>query len=109
MCLIVSAESDRYSGFLNHLKNSALLGTDNYPKNTTDAYDVLCHYKKPAPSHQVQALPAAVTFVQSVDTEKNKTTPGNDGVSFPEVTCYLCQETGHYAENCPSSMVNNRT
>ena len=35
MCLIMSAESDRYSGIWNDLKNSTLLGIDNYPKTTT--------------------------------------------------------------------------
>ena len=42
MCIIVSADSDQYSRILNNLKNSTLLGTDNYPKTTTAAYDVLC-------------------------------------------------------------------
>ena len=68
MCLIMSADSDQYSGIWNNLKNLTLLGTDNYPKTTTDTYDVLCRYKKPAPPHQVHAPLAAVTLVQSVDT-----------------------------------------
>ena len=53
--------------------------------------------------------PAAVKFVQSGDTEKNKTVPGNDGRSFPEVTCYRCQKTGRYAKNCTSSTANTHT
>ena len=63
-----------------------LLGTDIYPKTTTVAYNVLCCYKKLAAPRQVHAPPAAVTFVQIVDTDKNKTTPGNYGRFFPEVT-----------------------
>ena len=86
MCLIMSADSDQYSGIWNYLNNITLLGTEKYPKTTTAANDVLCRYKKPAPPHQVHAPPAAVTCAQSVDTEKNKTTPDNDGISFPEVT-----------------------
>ena len=108
MCLIMSADLERYSGIWDNLKNITLLGTDNYPKNTTAAYDVLCRYKKTAQPRQVHAPPAAVTLVQSGDTEKNKIRPGNDGRSFPEVT-YCCQETGHYAGNCPSSTANTRT
>ena len=68
MCLIMSADSEQYSGIWKDLKNSSLIGTDNYPKTTTTAYNVLCYYKKPSPPHQVHAPPAAVTFVQSVDT-----------------------------------------
>ena len=79
MCLIMSADSYRYSGIWNNLKNSTLLGTDNYPTTTTTTYNVLCLYKKPAPPRQVHAPPTAVTFFQSGYTEKNNTTPGNDG------------------------------
>ena len=109
ICLIMSADSGRYSGIWNDLKNITLLGTYNYPKTTAAAYDVLCCYKKPAPPRQVHAPPAAVIFVQSDDTNKNNTTPGNYGGSFPEVTCCLCQETGHYAGSCPSSTANTCT
>ena len=73
------ADLDQYSGIWNYQKNSTLLCTYNYPKNTTAAYDKLCRYKKTAPPRQVNAPPAAVAFFKSGDTEKNKTTPGNDG------------------------------
>ena len=84
MCLIMSSESDQYSGIWDDLKNITLLCTDNYPKNITSAYDVLCRYKKPAPPRQVHVPPSSVTFVQIGDTDKNNTIPGNDGRSFPE-------------------------
>ena len=99
MCIIMSADLERYSGIWNDLNNITLLGTNNYPKTTTAAYDVLCRYKKMAPPRKLHAPPAAAIFVQSFDTDKNKTTPGNYGRSFPEVTCHLFQETGHYARN----------
>ena len=109
MCLIVSVESDWYSGIWNNLNSSTLLGTYNYPKTTTAAYDVMCRYKELTPPRQVRAPPEAVKFVQSGDAKKNKTSIGNDGRSFPEVTCYFCQEIGHYAGNLPSSTANTRT
>ena len=88
MCIIMSAESDRQSGIWKDLKNSTLMDIDNYPKNTTAAYDVLCRYKKTEPPRQLHAPHVAVTLVQSCDTENNKKTSGNDGRSFPEVTRY---------------------
>ena len=91
VCLITSAESYWYSRIWENLKNITLLGTDNYPKTTTTTYDILCRYKKPTPQRQVHTSPAAVMFVQSGDTDKNKTAPGIDGRLFPEVTCYHCQ------------------
>ena len=86
MCIILSADSDGYSSIWNNLKKITLLGIDKYPKTTTAAYNVMCHYKKPVPPRQVHAPPSAVKLVQIGDTEKNKTTPGNYGRSFPEVT-----------------------
>ena len=109
MRLIMSAYSGRYSGIWNNLNNSTLLDTDNYPKTKTSAYNVLCFYKKQAPPRQVYAPPSAVIFFQSGDTEKNKTKPGNDGRSFPEVTCYRWQETVNYVGNFPSSTANTCT
>ena len=70
ICLIISADLDQYSGIWNNLKNSTLIGTDNYPKTTTAAYNILCRYNKTAPPHQVHTPPTAVTFIQSDDREK---------------------------------------
>ena len=85
MCLIMSSELEQYSGIWKNLNNSILLGTENHPKTTTAAYNLLCCYKKPVQLRQVHVPPAAVTFVKSVDTEKNKTAPGNDGYSFQKL------------------------
>ena len=82
MCLIMSADLERYSGIWNYLKNSTFLGTDNFPKTITAAYNVMCCYKKRAPPRQLHALHAVVTFAQSGDTDKNKTTLGNYWRSF---------------------------
>ena len=97
MYLIISTDSDRYSGIWNDLNNITLLGTDNYTKTTTAPYNVLCRYKKPAPPCQLHAPPSVVTFFQSGDIENNNTTLGNAGRYFPEVTCYRFQERGRYA------------
>ena len=80
MCLIMSSESELYSGNRNNMENITLLGTDNYPKTTTASYDVLCCYKKPVPLRQLHAPTATVTLVQSGDTDNNKITPENDDI-----------------------------
>ena len=59
---IMSADFGRCSGIWNFLNNNNLLCEDTYPRTTTDAYDVLCHYKKPTPKHQVHKPPKAVTL-----------------------------------------------
>ena len=85
MSLIMSSKLDQYSEIRNDLNNSTLLGTDKYQKTTNDAYYVLCRYKKPAPQRQVNAPPAAVTLVQSGDTEKNRQHQGMMGNPFQKV------------------------
>ena len=68
MSLILSADSEQYSGIWNDLNNSTLLVIDNYPKPKTAAYILLCRYKKPALPRQVHAPPTEVIFFQSGDT-----------------------------------------
>ena len=89
MCLTTSAESEQYSGIWEILKNSTILGTVNYPRRTTSAYEVLCSYNKPTPKFQVHMPPEAVTFFQCGDTGKKKIIPGNDGISFPGIIFFF--------------------
>ena len=63
MCLIMSADSDQYSGIWNYLNNITLLGTEKYPKTTTAANDVLSHYNKLVPPRQAHVPPVAVTIL----------------------------------------------
>ena len=72
MCLIMSSDSEQYSGIWNDLKNSTFWGTNKYPKTTTSAYDILCCYKKTTPKRQVHISPVAVLFVQSSDKRKTR-------------------------------------
>ena len=47
--LLWSAYYKRYLGIWDELKNSKIMGTENYPKTPTAAYDIFCRYKKPEP------------------------------------------------------------
>ena len=88
MCLLISADSKRYSGILDDSKNSTLLGMDNYQNNPTTTYGVLWYYKNPTPQRQSHTPPRDLTFIQSYNTSNINTVPGNDGRSFVDVTCY---------------------
>ena len=70
------------------MKKNTPLGTEKFPKTPTTVYDIFCCYKKPTSPHQTHAPPAVVIFVQNGDTGI-KTVPGNYGISFADVTCYL--------------------
>ena len=108
MCLLMAADSEQYSGIWGKFNNSTLLGTYNYPNTPTAAYDILCHYKKPVPQLQSHTPPGAVSFFQSDNSTIIKTFPIKDGRLFVDVTCYLFQETVHYAGKLMSSIDNTR-
>ena len=75
MWLIMSADSERYSGICDEFNNSNLLGTENDPKTPTAACDVLLHYNNLALQRQVHKIPGAVTLVQSEKKEKKQDSP----------------------------------
>ena len=102
MCLIMSDNSELFSGVCNDFNNNTLLGTDNF-----GAYGVLCQYKNPTPPRQTHAPPGAVIFFQNYDTGR-KTVPWNDGQSFADVMCYRLQEKGYYVGNFPSYTSSTR-
>ena len=64
MFLLMLVDSEKFSGVWDDLKNNTLLDTENYPKTSTNAYNVLCRYKNittPLP----QSPPSSVEFLQS--------------------------------------------
>ena len=83
-------------GYLRHLRNSYLDGTDNYPGTVHEAYNILRRREDDTP-------------VQSIE---------NDGVSFAQsgqwrdlsnVQSYSCQQMGHYTNTpeCPNYKPNS--
>ena len=85
-----------HKGYLHHLQNSYLDGSDNYPRTVHEAYNILRRHEEDTP-------------VQSIE---------NDGVSFAQsgqqwdlsnVRCYSCQQMGHYANTpeCPNYKPNS--
>jgi hypothetical protein len=104
----------RYGTLITELSNKYAMGHDEYPTDLSSAYSLLVNYKTPmnARVHQQHTTPAvvpnntpaaatpessAMTFAQKAAVQ-----PGVDGVTHSGVTCFRCQGTGHYADECPT-------
>ena len=48
MCILVSDDSEQYSGIWDDLNNITLLGTENYKKTTTAVYEPFCRNNNPS-------------------------------------------------------------
>ena len=76
--------------YLSHLRNSYLDGLDMYPSMVQEAYNILQHREE---THNVPSLEGdGVAFAQQ------------NGRDMSTVTCYSCQQKGHYANSpeCPN-------
>jgi hypothetical protein len=85
----------RYKKYLLELAHAKLEGRDNYPTTISAAYNILQR-------RQSENLPPvvhgeAVAFANDGAT----VTTGDDGRTFPLITCNHCHSLGHYKNHCP--------
>ena len=110
IAFLENADSARFNGLSRELRNSMLLGQDNYPVHLTAAYDLLCNYR-PVPTGRreerendtaVNVSFAQVTQDNNTGTDNQAVIPGNNGVTSTHTFCYACRQHGHIARYCPS-------
>lgn len=97
VAFILLADRGRYAKLIEELENDFVKGADNYPTDLTEAYNLLLHWKHD-PRNLMRGLGSGdddVAFGQHGDSEDK---PKKD---ISKVTCYHCQEKGHYANKCP--------
>ena len=114
VAFLENADSHRFSGLWTQLKNSMLLGHNDYPINLTATYDLLCNYKPIGATRRHDNSPVNVTFAQTTTGTAAATaatttagspaaaggpapTPGNNGVLSASTFCYNCRLNGHIA------------
>ena len=81
----------QHKGYLRHLRNSYLDGTDNYPRTIHEAYNILRRHEEEAPTPGFES--DGVLFAQSGQRQ-----------DLANIRCYSCQQMGHYANTpqCPN-------
>ena len=108
MAFLKRADKGRYGLLITELENQFTRGTDQYPTNITEAYNLLVNYKKPATSRERhQRTPRdehrrGHVGDRNTDTQQDKLTFVQREAEPPieDIVCYNCQRKGHYASTC---------
>jgi hypothetical protein len=92
---ILGADKTRYGRLLEDLENSFTQGSDKFPKNMTDAYNILVNWKQNPQN-----------YLRVVDGSSDGAMFVTDGIQSTESSgfagkCWLCKETGHRKNECP--------
>ena len=84
-----------HKGYLCHLRNSYLDGSNNYPRTVHEAYNILRRREEEAPAHGLES--DGVSFAQN---EQRR--------DLLNIRCYSCQQMGHYTNTpeCPNYKPN---
>jgi len=106
LAFMKQANRCRFGTLWADLENQFSRGNDQYLIDLTAAYSLLVNFKPPKreePRRNARSQEAAVeeedgiTFVQS-----GEVIAGADGVTHTGVTCFRCENKGHYADKCPN-------
>ena len=101
---LLHADPGRYSGLTSDLQNNFLYGTNHYPSTINEALGMLTYYddsdaSKKGTNGNSSTNGASFTNV-GTDTDNKKKIKDNG-----HITCFNCQQKGHYANKCTNEKV----
>jgi hypothetical protein len=94
--LFIRGTNATYKGYLTHLCNSFLDGSDYYPTSVQVAYNILQRHMS-WKIHRPILKPTDSPLLMPVETLSKL----EDGSNLDHIVCFNCNEPGHYANNCP--------
>jgi hypothetical protein len=100
MALIRAADKTRYSRLTDNLLNQFTMGHNNYPVNSTAAYNLLINYQVSAQSTARIINDSEGVAFATVDMTKEKR-------DLSKIRCFRCQKKEHFANHCPMDVTNN--
>jgi len=122
------ANSARYAQLIADLENSFSRGHDDYPETVDEAYRMMANYqtmnvRRPTiggrfgrgrfgrgnPRSGLSFAQNANSVRRNNSTDGTQVSKGRDGLVFPHISCYACGKMGHYASQCPHTMMQAQT
>lgn len=93
---LVNADRNRYGKLIEDTQNLFIQGDNKYPETLTEAYALLIHWRQD-PKNFTRMMGLGSEGGVSFATHGEQT-PKKD---LSHVTCFNCQEKGHFSSNCP--------
>ena len=95
----IAADLRRYGKLIEDIENAFTAGNVNaYPRTVNKSYKMLVNNKNDPCNHRYAVTESeSISFITQVK--------GKNESENKEVTCYKCQEKGHYHNTCPNKYV----
>ncbi len=102
---LLGADRNRYGKLVEDIENAHTQGTNRYPTNLNDAYNLLVHWKQ-NPQNLLRVLGATadgVAFAQVTGSEREQNGVEKKGRGKDHITCFACGKKGHYSSECTTT------
>ena len=109
---LLHSDRSRYDDLITGIQNDFQAGDlhDTYPKTINEAYQRLTNYKPKNATVRITNQSTGVTFTNVGGSGNgggnSSSSTGKTKKNKNHITCFNCQETGHYSNECPKPRSN---